>query len=85
MSGGTWVLRISERPFVTLTLNDLACQYLAQRIASRESEVPQGEVEAALIDEEEISNAGADEILEAAHTSTPEEAACVDVAHVSGV
>ncbi len=57
MSGGTWVVRISERPLITLTLNNLACQYLAQCIASRESEVPQGEVEAALVDEEEISNA----------------------------
>lgn len=47
--------------------------------------MPEGEVEAALVHEKEISDTGTDQILEATDTGTPEEAARVDVAHVSGI
>lgn len=77
--------RIAERPHVVLARHYLACNDLTERVAAGECKVPDSEVNTTLVNEEQIADARADEVLERALRSSPECAAGVDVLEIARI
>ncbi len=76
---GVKSLRVSKSPDITLALHNLGSNHLTQRIPTSKTKMPNRKMDASLVDEEEVTDAGADEIFQGAHGKSPESSSGVDI------